>query len=191
MAFSSLIRAVLIFIGSVLLVFGTWDKLRPRGRYESSSPKPGSVLSRAPELVTIQFSDALDWESELSVVSTITLEPNGEAIFEDGEPVIVHGPSPENPRALNILMPSDKRPGLYWVRWRVVTARGKAARFGSFCFGVGMPIPEHITRETPGGFSERDERERSYRAVLLGGLLLVVLGVVFPRVSRSRWPISG
>jgi methionine-rich copper-binding protein CopC len=189
-AFSSLIRAVLIFIGSALLVFGAWDKLRPRSRYESSSPTPGAVLPRAPELVTIQFSHALDRESEMSVVSTITLRPNGETIFEDGDPVIVHGPSPENPRALNILMPRDTPPGLYWVRWRAVTARGTAARFGSFCYGVRMPIPDHITRESPGGFSERNDRERSYRAVLLGGTLLVVLGVVFPKVSRSRWPFS-
>ena len=191
MAFSSLIRAVLLFIRAVLLVFGTWDKLRPRARYENSSPTPGAVLPRAPELVTIQFSDALDRDSEMSVVSTITLQPNGETVFEDGDPVLVHGPSPENPRALNIKMPSDKPPGLYWIRWRAVTAKGKAARFGSFCFGVGMPIPDHITRKTPGGFSERNERERGHRAVLLGGLLLVVLGVVFPKISGSRYPTSG
>jgi len=185
-AFSSLIRAVLLFIGSVFLVFGTWDKLRPRARYESSSPTPGAVLPRNPELVTIQFSDALDRESEMSVVSTITLKPNGETVFEDGEPVMVHGPSPENPRALNILMPGDKPPGLYWVRWRAVTVRGKAARFGSFCFGLQMPVPDHITRETLGGFSERNDRERSHRAVLLGGILLVVLGVVFPKISGPK-----
>jgi methionine-rich copper-binding protein CopC len=185
-AFSSLIRAVLLFIGFVLLVFGAWDRLRLRARYESSSPTPGAVLSRAPELVTIQFSGALDRESEISVVSTITLKPNGETVFENGEPVMVHGPSPENPRSLNLLMPSDKPPGLYWVRWRAVTARGKAARFGSYCFGIGMPVPDQITRETPGGFSERNERERSFRAVLLGGIFLVALGIVFPQIARSK-----
>ena len=186
MASALLIRASLLLIGFVLLCAGAWDKLVPRARYESSSPAPGAVLDHVPESVTIQFSDDLDQSSEISVASTITLKSNGEAIFEDGKRLVAHGPSVESPKALKVAMPSDNGKGLYWVRWRAVASRGKATRFGLLCFGVGMPIPEHVTRDMPGALSERNFRERSHRAVLLGGVLLVALGLLFPLVSRQK-----
>ena len=185
MAFSSFIRVFLLFIGFLLLVFGAWDKLRPRAQYVSSYPTAGAVLPRSPELVTVQFSDALDQDSEISVASTITLTPSGETVFEDGPLSTVKGPSPENPSVLKVLMPRDKS-GLYWVRWKAVTASGKATRFGALCFGVRMPVPDHITRDMPGGVRERNLRERSYRAVLLGGVFLMALGAVFPQITRPK-----
>ena len=186
MAPASLIRASLLLIGFVLLCAGAWDKLVPRARYESSSPAPGAVLDQVPESVTIQFSDDLDQSSEISVVSTITLKSSGEKIFEDGKPLASNGPSLENAKALKVVMPSDIGYGLYWVRWKAVAARGKATRYGLLFFAVGMPIPEYLTQGLPGALSERNPNERRYRAVLLGGVLVVALGLLFPLVSRQK-----
>ena len=186
MAYSSFIRLSLLLIGFVLLAFGGWDRLRPRSHYQSSDPSAGAVLTRSPELVTVQFSDALDKDSQISVASTITLKPNGETVFEDGPSSVAQGPSPENPAVLKVLMPRDRTAGLYWVRWKAVTARGKATKFGLFCFGVGMSVPDYITRDMPGGLSERNLDERRYRAVLLGGIFLVTLGALFPQITRSK-----
>jgi methionine-rich copper-binding protein CopC len=185
-AAASLIRASLLLIGSIFLCVSAWDKLVPRAHYESSSPAAGAVLDRVPESVTVNFSDNLDQSSEISVASTITLESSGETIFEDGKPLRESGPTTGNPKVLKVAMPADINKGLYWVRWKAVAARGKAARFGLLCFAVGMPIPEHITRDTPGALSERNFQERSYRAIFLGGVLLVAFGIMFPHIAHRK-----
>ena len=186
MASASLIRASLLLLGFVLLCAGAWDRFVPRAHYESSIPAAGAVLDQVPEFVMVQFSDELDRNSEISVASTITLKSNGEKVFEDGKPSESHGPSVENPKALKVALPADTGKGLYWVRWKAVAARGKATRFGLLCFAVGMPVPEHVTRDMPGALSERNYRERDYRAVLLGGILLLVLGIIFPHISSQK-----
>jgi len=182
----SLIRASLLFIGFVLLLLGAWDKLVPRPHYESSSPAPGSVLDKVPQLVTVKLSEELDQSSTILVHSTITLKSNGEQIVGEGKQLRSQGPSLENAKALQITMPADAARGLYWVQWQAVAAQGKATRYGLFYFAVGMPPPEYIAKEPPGALSERNPAERRYRAVLLGGVLMVGFGLLFPHVSRRR-----
>ena len=179
-----IIRAALLFFGSVMLLFGACDLLAPRARYVSSSPEPGAALAAPPASVTISFSDELAPESDIAVASTITLPPSGGPVYADGKRFTASGPDPGDSRGRTLradLEPGLPR-GLYWVQWRAVAARGKAERLGMFCFGAGMPVPADITRDMPGALGEWDNKRRGRRAALLGGVLLVALGALLPRL---------
>lgn len=171
---------LLIFLGAVLVIFGLYDLLVPRARFASSSPEPGSTITALPTSIVVKFSNELDPESTLDVVSTIRLLPSGETDYTDGKSLVrsagldVDDPSRKTMRA-------ELRPGLpnglYVVNWRTKSARWRAITFGRFYFGAGMAVPEHITRDMSGTIWERTYEQRSRRGALAGGLLLVALGL--------------
>jgi methionine-rich copper-binding protein CopC len=183
-----IIRVLLLFFGCIMLLFGLYDLLTPRARYVNSSPTPGAELAALPASVTVSFSDELALESTIAVTSTITLSAFGEKVYSDGKKFTAAGPDPSDPqhRTLRAVLEPGLPHGLYWVEWTAVAARGKSKRFGRFCFGVGMPVPPHITRDGASGLWERDYRWRGNRATLLGGVLLIGLGALLPRMMRAR-----
>jgi methionine-rich copper-binding protein CopC len=186
---SQIIRALLLFFGSLLLLFGAWELLAPRARYVSSHPAPGAALAAPPQEVLVSFSNELTPESNISVTSTVTLSPSGEKEYSGGKRFTATGPDPRDPqrRTLRVELEPGEPAGLYWVQWKAVAARGKSQRFGRLCFGAGMTVPDHITRDMPGALREWNYRWRERRAALLGGLLLVALGVVLPRLPLRGW----
>ena len=181
-----IIRTLLLLMGAGALLFGLWQQLVPRARYVSSSPAPGASLATSPPSIVVRFSNQLNTTSEISVVSTITLSPSGETIYGDGPRFSAKGPDPHD--SLGETMRVDLSPelprGLYWVQWTTESVRGRARSSGRFCYAVGMTVPDHITRDGPGGLLERDYKWREYRATLVAGVLLVALGVFLPRL---RW----
>lgn len=182
------IRLSLLVMGSVLLLFGLWNWLIPRARYVTSNPRPGAMVATTPSAVTVDFSEELDVTSRISVASTITLSAAGERIYGDGKRFIVNGPAAHDSthRTLYVALDPDLPTGLYWVQWNAVAARGKSQRSGSFCYGVGMSVPDDIMRDMPGAIYERNYRFRDHRAVVLGGLLLVGLGLFLPQLRVSK-----
>jgi len=184
-------RALFLFWGSVMLLFGTWDLLVPRARYVGSSLEPGAVVSSPPAAVTVSFSEELAPESEINVASTVSLSPSGERVYSGGEKVTAaSGLDLGDPRRRTLR--ADLEPGLpgglYVVNWKAVAAQGRAKRFGRFYFGAGMAVPEHIMSEMRGTLRERDYEYPLWgrRSALLGGVLLVALGALLPRLTRVR-----
>lgn len=189
MRLHSLSRAVLLFFGSLMLLFGVWHLLVPKAQYATSNPAPGSVIAVPPQEVSVSFTEELDRESTITVTSTITLSPSGEQVYSDGEKFTSSGPDATDPqrRTLRVKLEPKLPAGLYWVRWKAVAARGKAQRLGTLCFGAGMLVPDHITRDMPGAFREHDYQWRRRRAALLGGLLLIALGGLLPHLRMRGW----
>jgi hypothetical protein len=86
-------------------------------------------------------------------------------------------------------VPTPLSPGLYRVTWQALPAGGGVPRHGSYSFGIGAPVPV----DTPGvthPLTERDSGSRGRRYTIVGGLLLLVLGGLLPRLSPDR-PVSG
>jgi methionine-rich copper-binding protein CopC len=182
MSYLLALRASLLFLGAVILLCWGVYHLVPRARYVSSNPPPGAVLTEPPETVSINFSNELSPDSEISVASTVTLSPSGESVYGDGKTFTSAGPDARDPqhKTLSVKLDPALAHGLYWVRWKAVTSAVSAERYGRFCFGVGMPIAANLTRDMRSSFWERNPRFRDYRAVLLAGLLVVAFGVVLP-----------
>ena len=75
-------------------------------------------------------------------------------------------------------------PGLYRVTWRSQPPSGGVGRSGSFRFGVGMPVPELASGGEP-PLQERDAGERTQRKTVAGAVVLILLGVMLPRLPRD------
>ena len=181
------LQASLLILAAILLLFAMWTWLIPRARYVKSNPAPGAILASTPTAVTIEFSENLDAASTASVVSTITLAPNGEYTYGDGKRFKTTGPSlDQGRRTLRIRLDPELPKGLYWVQWNAVAASSKAKRVGRFCFAVGMNVPDHILRDMPGALDEHNDRYRYDRAVVLSGVLLAGLGLLLPRLSSRK-----
>jgi methionine-rich copper-binding protein CopC len=182
-------RAVVLFIGAVMLQFGLSDLLAPRARYVRSSPEPGATLAAPPPAVTVSFSDELSPDSEISVRRTISLSPSGEKNYSREENVATVSrlePADPHRRSLRADLAQELPGGLYVVNWSTIAARGRAQRFGTFYFGIGMPVPANITRDMRGAIRERDYKRRGRRATLISGVLLIALGVAQPWLPRRR-----
>src|SRR5688572_24481474 len=80
--FGNIIRALLLVLGAIMLIFGLWYQLAPRARYVESSPKPNSVHSGSPDNVTINFNRELSADSRMNVLSIITMSASGEEIHK-------------------------------------------------------------------------------------------------------------
>lgn len=182
-----IIRVLLLFFGSVMLLFGMYQLIAPRASFVNSTPAPGAELAAVPTSVTVGFSDQLAPESTIGVISTITLSPSGEKVYSDGKKFNAAGPDPGDPqqRTLRAVLEPGLPGGLYWVEWTAVAARGKSKRYGRFCFAAEMPVPPDITRDS-GALWERDYRWRGNRAALLGGVLLIGMGALLPRIMRRE-----
>jgi methionine-rich copper-binding protein CopC len=179
-------RLALLFLGGGLLAFAAWNWFLPRARYSTSNPAPNAVLSQLPDTLSVQFTDDLGTESTLALVSTITLSASGEKVYGDGKRSTASGPSLDSRRALSIKLDPDLPNGLYWVSWSTVAAHGGAKSFGNFCFSVGMPIPEGVTRDRQSAVVQHDYRYRDQRAVFVGGAVLIGIALILPHFIGQR-----
>jgi methionine-rich copper-binding protein CopC len=183
----ALARFLLIAWGLILAGYGAWDLLKPRGRLVDSSPKPYALLESVPPAVELRLSDALSPASEIEVQSTITVLPSGEREATGGVNVTRSSgldPRDAERRTLRAELEPGVPGGLFVVRWTAVAAHGGARRFGSYYFGVGMAVPEHIRDEWAGRIYERDYWWRGTRSALAGGVILVLLGIFLPALAR-------
>ncbi|MGH9960343.1 MAG: copper resistance CopC family protein, partial [Pyrinomonadaceae bacterium] len=175
---SLILLVVSLIFGLTLLLFGLGDLLIPRARFVSSSPEPGATVAAPPTRVIVRFSNDLSMESQVDVVSTVRVLPSGEHEHLNGKSVIVSsGIDADDPsgKSMRADLRPDLHPGLYFINWRTSSAGWKAMTFGRTSFGVGMPVPEHITRDLGGKVLERTNRWRGRRAALIGGVILLAL----------------
>ena len=174
------LRIALAGWGLILLAVGGCDLLQPRASLVESTPAAGAVLEAPPAAVVLRFDEPLGDQSHVRVASTITLSPAGEQEYGSGPEFIANGPDPSDAerRTLRVELPPGLPGGLYWVSWRTGVTPGGAARYGQFCYSVGMPIPESILAQNPGGKSERDSRQRQRTGALAGGLILLALAAI-------------
>jgi hypothetical protein len=127
----------------------------------------------------VSFGSGLDPASHLQVSRATP----GEAATQVGAS---SGLDPDDPQQRTLRAGlSGASAGLYRVSWRSLPASGGVARSGSFRFGVGMPVPGSVAGDEP-PLEERDVGERAQRKTVAGGALLILLGVLLPRLPRRR-----
>jgi methionine-rich copper-binding protein CopC len=176
-----ILRVILTFLGVALLLFGLWDLLVPRAQFVNSNPPAGSVVPDVPSVVVVNFSNKLAPASRLNVSSTIELLPSGEYENLGGGSVIVKSeidPGDPSGRSLRAQLRPGLHKGLYWVNWSTQAAGWGTRSYGKTAFGVGMKVPDHVTKDMDGVIWERNYDHRGRRAALIGGVVLLALGLV-------------
>ncbi len=182
-----IVRILLAFFGLSMLSLPVGNALVPHARYRQSRPAPASVLATPPAEVVIRFSREVTPDSKIGVVSTVSILPSGEWSYSGGTDVVAQsGFDPNDPshQSLRAVLRPGLPNGLYRVDWHTTAVRGKAERFGSYYFGVGMPVPDSVTRDLGGPLRERDvfygTEKVSPRAVAFAGVLLIALAILLP-----------
>jgi methionine-rich copper-binding protein CopC len=182
-----LLRRMLVGWGSILFLFGAYQLLRPKARYIESDPRPGTILQSPPTTVTVTFSESLSADSRIGVYPSIVFSPSGERSYGSGDLKVVSGLALDDPRGrtLRAVLGEGVASGRYRVRWSVIPARGAASRHGHFEFTAGN-VPDDVIRGMEHELTERDTRWRGHRSAVLGGIILIALGLVFPLLPRRR-----
>jgi CopC domain len=177
---NELLRRMLVGWGSILLLFGTCQLLRPKARYIESNPPPGAMLPSPPTTVTVTFSVSLSPDSRLGIYPSIVFSPSGERSYGSGDLNVVSGldPGDSRGRTLRAVLGEGVASGRYRVRWSAIPAQGGTSRHGHFEFTAGA-VPDDVTRGMERELTERDTQWRRRRSVLIGGLILIALGLVF------------
>ena len=165
--------------GALMLMFAAADGLRTRASFVSSQPEPGAILSDPPAVVRIKLDAPLDPASSLAITRLVN-QPDRAGVFEVE---IVRRLAPDDLQRRTLEgVSAGLTAGLYRVTWTALPAGGGVARHGSYSFGVGVPVPSD-TNGTLHSLQERDSGARGRRQTVLGGVLLLVLGAVLPRLS--------
>jgi len=185
-----ILRGLLGLSGFALLLFGVFDLVIPRARFVNSKPPAAAVIDEAPSVVILNFSNKLAAESTMDVTSTIRLLPSGEMDYLAGRSVVTRS-GIDSGDVSGKSMRADLRPGLhkglYWVNWSTRTAGWRSITYGKTYFTVGMPAPEHVTRDMGGAIWERHYQWRSRRAAIIGGIVMIALGLfMWRRAEGSR-----
>jgi methionine-rich copper-binding protein CopC len=183
-----LYSVILITLGLVLTLFGLFDLLVPRARFVNSNPPAGTVIAEAPSVVSVTFSNKLASGSRMNVTSTIKLLPSGEQEFLNGGSVVLKSeidPADQSGRTMRAQLQPDLHKGLYFINWTAETSGWGTISNGQTTFGVGMEIPEHITRDMGGVIREHNYQYRGRRAAFVGGVILLVLGLGLRAKSKE------
>ncbi|MSO30358.1 MAG: copper resistance protein CopC [Acidobacteria bacterium] len=171
-------RTGLAVLGGLMLLFSACDGLRARPAFESSVPEPGATVTAAPSAIRVTFGAQIDPASAIYVTRLPSPDSTGESAY----PITVTlRLSPDDP-GRRTLEASTKRltSGLYHVTWTALPAQSGVARHGSFSFGVGVPVPPD--NGMTHSLQDRDSGARGRRRTAAGGILLIVIGAVLPRV---------
>ena len=161
-----------------MLLAGAADGLRPRPSYVGSQPAPGATLTGGPAAVRVTFAARLDPGSSVSLIRLAGNSPTDDAPRD----VEMAGRlAPDDPERRTIEGVPSRRlsAGLYRVGWWARPAGGGAAQYGSFSFGVDVPVPGD-TPDNIHSVSERDAGARRRRQTAFGGLLLLALSAILP-----------
>ncbi|MER7804960.1 copper resistance protein CopC [Streptomyces parvulus] len=113
----------------VLLLLGGATSASAHAALESTDPGDGSVLGRAPDRVTLTFSESVGLRDD----SFRVLDPGGHRV-RTGEAGRAGGRSD----TARVDLPAGLGEGTYTVAWRVVSADSHPAS-GAFTFSVGKP----------------------------------------------------
>ena len=170
----------LVALGAAMLIFGAAAGLRPQLSYVSSQPASGATLGRGPATVRVTLAARLDPGSSVSLIRL-----TGNSSVNDGprdvEIASRLATDDLDQRTIEGVPARRLSTGLYRVGWWARPAGGGSAHYGSFSFGVDVPVPADTTDDIH-SMSERDAGARRRRQTVLGGVLLIVLGALLPRL---------
>jgi hypothetical protein len=143
------------------------------------------MLPSPPTTVTIRFSESLSPDSRLGIYPSVVFSPSGERSYGSGDLNVVSGLDPDDPRGrtLRAVLGEGVASGRYRVRWSTIPAQGGTNRHGHFEFTAGT-LPDDVTRGMERELTERDTKWRGRRSALVGGVILIALGLVFPVLPR-------
>ncbi len=134
----------LALVGTLGVLASSVPRAEAHALLRLSEPEDGAELQRAPEAVTLTFTEAP--EAQLSVIQILDTA---------GQPVPRTGPVqavPGQPLALRTAV-SPLPMGVYTVAWRVVSRVDGHVTGGAFAFGVGVPPLEapraEVSNPTP------------------------------------------
>ncbi|RDD89022.1 copper resistance CopC/CopD family protein [Streptomyces parvulus] len=113
----------------VLLLLGGASSASAHATLESTDPGDGSVLGRAPDRVTLTFSESVGLRDD----SFRILDPGGHRVRTADA-----GRADGRSDTARVDLPADLGEGTYTVAWRVVSADSHPAS-GAFTFSVGKP----------------------------------------------------
>ena len=166
-----------------MLLFGAADALRTRATYVSSQPAPGVMLEQPPAAIRVSFGAALDPASSLTLTRQVLPPYTGE---QPKDVEITRRIAPDDPERRTLeAVPSQLPAGVYRASWQALPAGGGVPRFGSFSFGVGVPVPADAAGVTY-SLQDRDSGTRGRRHTFAGGALLLALGMLAARFSPRR-----
>ncbi len=168
-------------LGALMLLFGAAAGLRTQASYIGSQPAPGVTLASGPRTLRVTLATRLDPGSSLSLIRLASNPESGE-FPRDVELVSRLAPDDAEQRTIEATPRRILSAGLYRVAWWARPAGGGGAQQGTFSFGVAVPVPG----DTPGNVhtvSERDAGARRRRQTVFGGVLLLVLGLILPRLT--------
>jgi hypothetical protein len=161
-----------------MLLFGAADGLRTRATYVRSQParRPSEALAS----VRVSFAAALDPASSLRLTRLVLPPYTG----EQPTPIeLSRHLAPDDPEQRTLEgVPTSLTAGLYRVSWQALPRGGGVPRFGSFSFGIGVPVPA----DEPGlthSLLDRDSGARGRRHTFAGGALLLAIGLLLPRLA--------
>ncbi|MFB7654074.1 MULTISPECIES: copper resistance protein CopC [unclassified Streptomyces] len=170
----------------VLLLLGGAGPASAHAALDSTDPGDGTVLQRAPDAVTLTFSESVGLRDD----SFRVLDPGGHRV-RTGEAGRADGRSD----TARVDLPAELGEGTYTVAWRVVSADSHPIS-GAFTFSVGQPSTTTAAVDT--GPSEdpltatlnKVARYLSYlAAALLIGIAAFVVLCRPPEVSALRRPL--
>lgn len=145
---------------------------------EASDPADGSMVPRAPDSVTLTFTE----EPEPELTEVEVLDPSG-AVVSSGPASVLE----DRPASVRVPL-GDVGEGVYTVTWRVVSRVDGHTTAGAFAFGVGVTPtgrPQVDVPRTPSA----SPLEMAGRWLFLGGLGVLLgaawVGVLaFPKPPR-------
>ena len=120
------IRAACILSAVLILFLGT-HPVSAHALLQRSNPAPNAILLRAPAIVDLYFSEAL--ESGISSVSV--LDANAQIVDQRDIKI-----DPDNPAHMSVSLRS-LTDGVYTVSWKAISAADGHLTSGSFPFAVG------------------------------------------------------
>jgi methionine-rich copper-binding protein CopC len=171
---------VVFGLGLLIVTFVIAQFVVPRPHFVRSEPAPSMTVTVAPSSLRITF------DRELHPGSYAGVSPQS---AQSG-----WGLDSEDPgrRTLLVWLESKLEHGLYSVRWRARTPAFNFAPFGTegtFHFGVGVPVPSHLTARQWDEGSRLPEGSTSIDARFFGlfvGLVFLVLGRARRWMQRRR-----
>ena len=131
-------RAALLVTFVVALTIATGSAASAHANYSSSSPRPNERLARAPNRISVTFSEAPDpAKSGLDLISS------------DGRTIASGGSIAADPTTIALPL-STIDAGTYVVAWHTVSAADGDPARGYFAFAVGADLPASGTLHTDG-----------------------------------------
>jgi copper transport protein len=130
---------------------------------ESSDPAGGSTVARAPDSVTLTFTE----DPEPGLTEVEVLDPSGTVVSSGPASVLE-----DRPATVRVPL-GDVSEGVYTVTWRVVSRVDGHTTAGAFAFGVGVAPtgrPQVEVPETP----PASPLEMAGRWLFLGGLGILI-----------------